>query len=459
MRPRIGLTSENLLEDERLHVLGQQLSSLEDHFQVELNPIRHSSALEVKSLRKLMSNLMFFLGYVLNTYPTVSSPRLEHCLNALFILNFIKYLFGSRGATFTTVRDYLTSFLQLLDALSSLGLPHCRGDKARALVSSLRALRKQICQKGRQVGSHTRMARALETREVLESGSYDALSNLCGPLRFGLLIEYAASLAESWLAVYECVPIHVWHSCMGRQETLRHYNLFVLSRQLLVCWWRVVQGGVDLPPLRSSMILSLCLPHKVTCSHSTCSIPGCSGNQVVLSPPGKVVFKIVHHKSSKHQGAFMGGPICPSPPAHSLTTRLTLALANSVLPYLYSLMGDTGPVVMPVLPDVWTGVQADSQLSYRPMSDTQYSKLWKEALGVHSCKPASEGSSSAGDDVLSSLELTPCAFGPNPFAPSDCRRQFVTAMVEKEAEMSADIPVVVQQHLRGVVARQVRERQ
>jgi hypothetical protein len=118
---------------------------------------------------------------------------------------------------------------------------------------------------------------------------------------------------------------------------------------LVTSWWRVMQVGVDIPPLRASMVCSLDMPHHLGCQDPTCHIPECQGNQVEVDEQGRVSFSLVHHKTSHWQQDLLGGPICPSPPPDSITARLTKVVVEQALPLLYSsmdpdfMLGGTSP--------------------------------------------------------------------------------------------------------------------
>lgn len=194
----------------------------------------------------------------------------------------------------------------------------------------------------------------------------------------------------------------------------------MVGRQLLASWWRLVQVGVDIPPLRASMIISLSLPHSYPCSDASCCISGCRGNQVEVSDGGMVTFTFPHHKSSLSQEGLLSGPITCYPHPSCPTSRLTTILVRDALPLLHSLTvveeeEESQPIQF--LQDVWGTMEHPN--SIRAMTATSYSSKFKDiCLGARCFLPLI---TSERGDVLDSIQLDPSPYLLKPFNPSACR--------------------------------------
>lgn len=384
---------------------------------------------------------------------------LEHFLSGGNIQAWVLHMLDKRQLSYTTVVGYLTSVLQLLNALKAMNLQKMHSKRATMLMGGIATVKRQLSRKAQQVEGFKRMSKAKTTLDALASDDPSKVAELAGTLKYGLFIDYAESSARRWLELYELIPCHYWDDNEFCRGSTRQGNLIVVAKNLLACWWRLVQGGVDLPPLRASMVMSLKQPHKYGCKHGTCCIDGCHGNQVEVSPlDGSLRFVLIHHKAVKAQSSLLGGPINPSPKLGSQTQVLTTILIEKVLPLLYSCMPEvpeSSP--LPMLPDVWSSSPME-ELRYKELTYQKYQKKWVElCVGKKSCLPTVQDMK----DPLGTLQLVTNPFIPGPFNPSDNRRHFVTAMVQYHDEVSQHVGRVpaLSNNLRTLAARQVGHRQ
>ena len=368
-------------------------------------------------------------------------------------------MFGKRELGYTTVVGYLTSTSQLLQTLKAMNLQKLHGKRATQLLRDIANMKRQLGGKAKQVDGFKRMTKAKTTLDALASDDPSRVASLAGTLKYGLLINYAEHAARRWLELYELIPSHYWMDDVLRRVSTRHGNLIIVAKNLLACWWRLVQGGVDLPPLRVSMVMSLKRPHKYGCKHGTCCIDGCHGNQVEVSPlDGSLRFVLIHHKAVRAQSSLLGGPINPSPKPGSQTQVLTTIVIEKVLPLLYASMPDvpeSSP--LPMLPDVWSSSLL-GELKYKELTSQAYQKQWLEqCVGKRSCLPSVENM----QDPLGTLRLVANPFPVGTFNPSDNRRHFVTAMVQYQDEVNRHIGRVpeLSNNLKALAARQVGHRQ
>ena len=221
--------------------------------------------------------------------------------------------------------------------------------------------------------------------------------------------------------MYDKIKPSHWSTFKGKRNNFKADALAMVGRQILACWWRLVQVGADIPPLRASMILSLSLPHSFQCSDASCCIPGCMGNQVEMSDGGMVTFTFPHHKSSLSQQGLLSGPITCFPPISSLTSKLTSALLRDALPLLHSLReveeDEEGSQPTQFLMDVWGSQEHPHTI--KAMTSTIFATRFKEVcLGPRCLLP--HITSEVGD-VLGCISLEPCPYMMPPFNPSVCR--------------------------------------
>ena len=262
------------------------------------------------------------------------------------------------------------------------------------LISEVEAVRSQLSKKQQHVKGHKQMRQSKTIMAALASQDQDRLALIPGPLKYGLLIEFSTNMAEQWLEVFRRVPSNVWTRFSGRFETTKQDTLVTLTIQMVACWWRLVQVGVDGPPWRASMTFTLAMPNKYSCPHPTCSTPGCIGNQVELEETGDFLnITWEHHKSISSQTGVGSGPICQYPPKTSMTAKFTVILVETVLPHLYSVMGESVPdsEPLPMPPNVWS-TNPSGQLQFKRFQPDTYGKIFKAVcLGSKCFKPVVHG--------------------------------------------------------------------
>lgn len=238
-----------------------------------------------------------------------------------------------------------------------------------------------------------------------------------------------------WLDMYGTVPENLWISWREKEGTPSQRNLKALAIQLVACWWRTVQLGVDMPPLRCSMVMGINMPNDNVCQ--VCSDPECKGNQVQLEDiSGRLCLSWPHHKASNKQQGPGSGPIHQYPPPGSSTHKLTCALVEKVLPYLHSFMGESLAEVSTavMLPDIWTARQPGTGMVYEPFSAraSSYSKIFqKVCMGSLCFKPHGSG--------INNLQLVVSPFPWETSQPSDMRRMFITTVQELHDKVTAKL--------------------
>lgn len=133
---------------------------------------------------------------------------------------------------------------------------------------------------------------------------------------------------------------------------------------------------------------------------------------------GRVIFRLIHHKSALAQQGLMSGPVTPSVPQHALTSRLTTVVVKKVLPFLYRRMdGVPEGEPLPILPNVFD-CRLDEPVRFKTFTQSSYSLAWqKVAMDQMSCMPRHGDSS----HPLRSLDVIQHPFSPGPFVPSDNR--------------------------------------
>jgi hypothetical protein len=228
------------------------------------------------------------------------------------------------------------------------------------------------------------------------------------------------------------------------------------AKGLLTSFWHLLLIGVDMPPVRASMLTSLHLQKKGqhNCQHPNCAIMGCQGNQVqVDKASGKVTFVWVHHKSSFAADGILAGPICPSPPKGSLTETITNLVVTKALPYIYSkLVQVPKHAPLPMLPNVWTHGNGQPKNKFRVMTLNSLSIIWAKLLTSKAFVPLP--TSLTAD--RGQLDMVAHPFPAGSMLPSDTRRLFITAFVEHEAELTSTLKgSQVVDLIRRVAARQV----
>jgi len=413
---RYALTNDQVNE---WPVLKKQLSVLLAQFTTDIVPGRGKPASRQSTMLKNEAAIKMFLGHVREQNANRSSSsnsnstelRLECLLDGSMLQAWTLNCLGPRRVAHNTMRGYLSNISQVLRAMQSMNLEHMRSEKVQKLIEDLSSVQRQIGARAGQQGAQVRLAKARLMSHALASPDAWQLAAQPSSLRHALVLLYTQEMADQCLAVYDIVPRHLWKLWAGETPCdNRTHNIRALGRQIVTCWWRAVQVGLDLPPLRASMVMSLHMPHSYPrCPEEGCSIPGCKGNQVVLSSSGAIEFLLNHHKSVAFAQQVHGGPICPSPPKDSTTYKLTLALVECVLPMAYADMaGVPESVPLPMLPDLHSGAK---HLSYQPnfksMSKSQYTMSWKDAcLGRNSVMVQVADNA----DPLGSLELVPMPF-------------------------------------------------
>ena len=236
------------------------------------------------------------------------------------------------------------------------------------------------------------------------------------------------------MQVFQNIPSHLWE-VHTHSETQIQLNMIRVARQMVAAWWRLVQVGVDMPPLRSNMIMSLSMSHTYGCKQHGCSIQGCHGNMVSMNyAAGIMLYEMVHHKSVMAQFGPLAGPISPSPPRGSLTERLTSSIMHTVLPFVYSIMhGVPTDSPLPMLPNIF-GQSVDEDLQFKEFNHNSYGIYWeKTCLGACSVMPKWTSNLFS----LDTLELVSHPFPGGTFMSSDNRRHFVTALVENQDLISS----------------------
>ena len=79
------------------------------------------------------------------------------------------------------------------------------------------------------------------------------------------------------------IPYGDWAMQHGKPSPPKHTGLAMVAKGLLTSWVKLMLVGVDMPPVRVSMLLSLNMANTKTCQDKRCSIIHCNGNQAKAS--------------------------------------------------------------------------------------------------------------------------------------------------------------------------------
>ncbi|MFN7882847.1 MAG: hypothetical protein ACK5PF_07520 [bacterium] len=60
------------------------------------------------------------------------------------------------------------------------------------------------------VKGHKQLQSSLTIMAAMSSQDQEKLAQFPGPLKYGLLVEFAQDLAKEWLALYSEIPHFVW---------------------------------------------------------------------------------------------------------------------------------------------------------------------------------------------------------------------------------------------------------
>ena len=379
-RRRFGFTSAQVEEDPDLAILCSQLESILSFFSSDINPERKGGCKQPVTLVKMAQVVRHFMGWLVEwtkhtttgSRHTTHNLRMELLLNPTYLGEWMQHIIHTRGCSLATVLGYICSLCQVFQALKAIlygpatactAQTTCRNLSPfhhqlrddtplfEKLLSSLQHIKRQVSAK---VSCNRAAKQTYNTRTLLQlmaQNDREQLAKIPSPLKYGLFMEYATKLAEAWLRVFCLISDDTWTMLKGvspfdvLDEAHHHIQaraLFLVCRHIMASWWRVVQGGVDLPPLRPSMVRKLKRPDHQQCTHPHCQVQGCKGNLVVLPPPGAdgmlMGFTISHYKSQGNTSMRnqMGAAHLPLP-ANSLAEQLTMALLDKVLPHLDSL--------------------------------------------------------------------------------------------------------------------------
>lgn len=475
-RRRIGVTTD--LMQNTCHKLREQLNALEMHFLPDINAARERPAFKTKTWTNFTSVIRVFLGWAHNQAATGNEAStssntandgvvaqdlcLELVLSPRRVREFLLEFLGPRRVALVTMVNYVSCILQLFKALKGLNMPHAHGPLMEQLVAELKAVNTQLQHKCSQVASSRRMLKAEVMSEALAANDMKTLSTLPGPLKYGLLIEFTEDISEQWLCMYARIPSTAWTGEQQLNPTEQH-NLIVVAVQLVVCWWRSVQIGTDIPPLRPCVVWGLMMPHSYPCTEPSCSMPRgeCFGNHVKMAGSA-TVFYTPHHKTEAHVETAIGGTMKPTPPEGSLTNRLTTALVRHALPLIYSKVPNTPEAVpLPMLPDIFVGREGSMPITTGFGKDgpvfnsSSYGQRFQEhCVGKKTYLPKAES------NILSTLRLVECPCPTGSFCPMDCRRHFVTSVVEFKQHVFKDTTCEpdLKEALQALAARQIGNR-
>ena len=533
-RRRFGFTSAQVEEDPDLAILCSQLESILSFFSSDINPERKGGCKQPVTLVKMAQVVRHFMGWLVEwtkhtttgSRHTTHNLRMELLLNPTYLGEWMQHIIHTRGCSLATVLGYICSLCQVFQALKAIlygpatactAQTTCRNLSPfhhqlrddtplfEKLLSSLQHIKRQVSAK---VSCNRAAKQTYNTRTLLQlmaQNDREQLAKIPSPLKYGLFMEYATKLAEAWLRVFCLISDDTWTMLKGvspfdvLDEAHHHIQaraLFLVCRHIMASWWRVVQGGVDLPPLRPSMVRKLKRPDHQQCTHPHCQVQGCKGNLVVLPPPGAdgmlMGFTISHYKSQGNTSMRnqMGAAHLPLP-ANSLAEQLTMALLDKVLPHLDSLGCSRSSAAAPPpshhhhqggaaaaasteeeeeeeeeaphllhhntnppahhfmlldcwapnqLPpsgkDTWELAGSSPAPPLKRLTSCTYPIRWKEVVaGCHSLLPHVTDTL----NPLLSLTVKECPFLPGAFTPSETRHSFATAIVEYRMSLASQL--------------------
>lgn len=289
--------------------LSSQLMTLVHQLQMDINAERETHAATYRTCQKLTATMKTYMVF-LHKEKHVVDIGLEYILAGPYIKDWIVHCVGVRGISFTTMSDYLCAITTTIHGLRSMKIPIMGTSAVDKLLSDLQAVKRQINRKAKAQKNHDLMDYGIYMQRALNRRDPAELEKLPGSLKYGLSIEWATKMAEMWLQVrgrvFVRVGVEVTKAKVNYMTTNKmffylyqvsdkvsertwlnedlsiteQHNLCRLAKHLLCCWWRAIQIGVDMPPLRSSSMFSIYMPHSYHCPDTLCSTVGCHGNQV-----------------------------------------------------------------------------------------------------------------------------------------------------------------------------------
>lgn len=436
-----------LLGDEFMYpLLCKQLEHVIQFYSTPYNPRRDCQQCHSSTLTKIRLVVQAYLGHAESHHRLPRSEvRLEQLLSAKQVGRWLRHVISERRCAPRTITTYLSSFQQALKALRGMGAQHANGADAIELIANLAAISKQAARKGDQRKAQQQMARAVAILDASAMGRAEDIADLPGPLRHAAAMHHASLTARLWLPVCEAIPQSWWHDAHGALRS----QLMLVAREAFAAWWRCLQVGVDLSPLRPSLMMGL---HMYTpgnrCRHESCFESTCKGNRIEVNELGGATIYLVHHKAASRQSGLLSGSLAPRLPPGSLTGRLTALLMRrqgGLLEWLHQARGSFDQwddLKNPILWDFWAGggdaLDQFAAGAGLPMGDTLYSKRWRDVgIGLNCLVPVLDGhrhQKSHGGwlqelATTKSLRMEALPFPLAPYVPSDCRKMFATSLL------------------------------
>jgi hypothetical protein len=438
IRRRYGASLADVERDPAHSVLCEQIDGMCNFFSSHINAGRESSAFHTSTIKKITGTILLIVPFAAKRHPHGTKLRVELLLDPRMLRAWVYECLWTRNLAFSTLGSYLTTYLQIFNALRGLGLSEMDSDEATGLHNSIWTVRRQLTKKSSDARGSARMVAAERMHAIIKAGDPEAMARMPGPLKYGLAIEHASDHAADFISVLETFTDADWEE--ARQLGDLSSDVAALARGAVATLMRLMQVGVDAPPLRPSMIMSLNMPHKFGCQDPNCASPSCGGNQVAISARASdgLSFRLPHHKSV---GASSGGSgaIVVRPPAGSMVDRLTRLVVYKVLPFLYDGM-DTRSlpegVPLPMFPDVWHD-STSSKPPFRAFADqSAYAHSFKRfCLGSGSVAPEPIRGQSAAPPI-ERFKLVHSPFLPGEYTPGDCRKHFVTTVVHQQSHIA-----------------------
>jgi hypothetical protein len=199
-RPREGISGADLSDDELCGTLVLQLESLGQWFSWDINSAREGNALESASKVKLNAAICLYLGY-LRRMNGLSTPSLELLLNGGYIRAWIDHMIKDRGIGFHTLIGYLSCLSKSVNAMRSMKLKYTSMARVAHLISDIKSVTRQLGGKASASKGQKDLVLKKTRLAAISNNDQEALSQMPGSLKYGLLIQHSESLAEKWIKV------------------------------------------------------------------------------------------------------------------------------------------------------------------------------------------------------------------------------------------------------------------